>query len=72
MRALCGQCIWSGGSAAVCLNHARETQHDTVARYQAKLHQIKSLYRRGWQRQDVLELFRFINWVLELGKSLVE
>ena len=49
---------------------ARETQHDTVARYQAKLHLIKSLYRRGWQRQDILELFRFIDWVLELPVGL--
>lgn len=47
-----------------------ETQHDTVARYQTKLHLIKSLYRRGWQRQDILELFRFIDWVLELPAGL--
>jgi hypothetical protein len=49
---------------------ARETQNDVTARYQAKLHLIKGLYRRGWQSQDVLELFRFIDWVLELPGEL--
>ena len=28
------------------------------------------MYRRGWQRQDVQELFRFIDWVLELPNAL--
>ena len=49
---------------------ARETHDGPPARYQAKLHLIKSLYQRGWQRQDVLELFRFIDWVLELPGEL--
>ncbi len=49
---------------------ARETHHDVIARYQAKLYLVKSLYRRGWQRQDILELFRFIDWVLELPAGL--
>ena len=49
---------------------ARETHNDVTARYQAKLHLVKSLYRRGWQRQDVQELFRFIDWVLELPSAL--
>jgi hypothetical protein len=49
---------------------ARETHHDVIARYQAKLDLIKSLYRRGWQQQDILELFRFIDWVLELPAGL--
>lgn len=49
---------------------ARETQNDATVRYQAKLRLIKSLYRRGWQRQDVLELFRFIDWVLTLPSDL--
>jgi len=41
-----------------------------TGRYQAKLHLVKGLYRRGWQRQDVQELFRFIDWVLELPGAL--
>lgn len=49
---------------------ARETQNDVTARYQAKLYLVKGLYRRGWQRQEVLELFRFIDWVLTLPENL--
>ena len=49
---------------------ARETRTDVTGRYQAKLHLVKSLYRRGWQRLDVQELFRFIDWVLELPGAL--
>ena len=49
---------------------ARDTRDDVTARYQAKLYLVKSLYRRGWQRQDILELFRFIDWVLELPEPL--
>ena len=30
----------------------------------------RSLYRRGYQRQDILELFRFIDWVLALPEAL--
>ena len=49
---------------------AQETCDDAVARYRAKLYLVKSLYHRGWQRQDVLELFRFIDWVLVLPPDL--
>ena len=40
------------------------------ARYQAKRGLIRSLYRRGYQRQEILELFRFIDWVLALPDGL--
>jgi hypothetical protein len=32
----------------------------------------KSLYRRGWERGDILELFRFIDWMLRLPEELEE
>ena len=49
---------------------ARETAGSDEARYRAKRELIRSLYRRGYARQDILELFRFIDWVLALPESL--
>jgi hypothetical protein len=43
---------------------------DEPTRYQAKLGLIRSLYRRGYPRQAILDLFRFIDWVLALPEGL--
>ena len=58
--------------AVVTLAHlsALETAGRDRDRYQAKLSLIRSLYRRGFARQDILELFRFIDWVLTLPEGL--
>ena len=37
---------------------------------QWKLRLVRRLYERGYARQDVLELFRFIDWVLTLPAGL--
>jgi flagellar biosynthesis/type III secretory pathway protein FliH len=31
---------------------------------------VRSLHERGYERQDILELFRFIDWVLRLPETL--
>ncbi len=49
---------------------AQETAGSDQARYQAKLALARSLYRRGYRRSDILELFRFIDWVLALPEDL--
>ena len=49
---------------------AQETAHSDEARYQAKQTLIRSLYRRGYHRSEILELFRFIDWVLVLPEPL--
>jgi hypothetical protein len=49
---------------------AQDTAGSESARYQAKLGLIRSLYRRGFARRDILELFRFIDWVLTLPEGL--
>ncbi|MBK1733516.1 DUF4351 domain-containing protein [Thiococcus pfennigii] len=49
---------------------AQDTAGSEAARYQAKLGLIRSLYRRGFARQDILELFRFIDSVLALPEGL--
>ena len=51
---------------------AQETRHDPDQRYAWKLRLIKSLYQRGYEKQDILELFRFIDWLLELPEGLEE
>ena len=49
---------------------AQATTEDPARRYQGKLQLVKSLYRRGWARQDILELFRVIDWLLQLPAAL--
>ncbi len=50
----------------------QETRHAPEERYRAKLALAKSLYQRGWARDDILELFRFIDWMLRLPAALEE
>jgi hypothetical protein len=49
---------------------ARATRRNPEDRLQWKLRLIRRLYERGYARQDVLELFRFIDWVLPLPTDL--
>jgi len=51
---------------------AQQTAGAEVERYQGKLTLIRHLYHRGYPRQDILELFRFIDWVLALPEGLEE
>ncbi|MEO5331871.1 MAG: DUF4351 domain-containing protein [Magnetococcus sp. YQC-5] len=46
--------------------HAKRTKHLTEDRYRVKWQLIRSLYQRGFDRQMVINLFRFIDWVLHL------
>ncbi len=45
----------------------REHPHE---RYAAKVKLIKGLYKRGWTAEDVRQLFRVIDWMINLPKSL--
>ncbi|MBF0262472.1 MAG: DUF4351 domain-containing protein, partial [Magnetococcales bacterium] len=60
--------------ACVTLAHiqAKQTRHRPEARYQAKRRLIRSLYEHGYDRQHVIDLFRFIDWVLHLPNHLDE
>jgi hypothetical protein len=44
----------------------QQTRQDPQGRYQGKLRIAKSLYQRGYSRQDILELFRLIDWIIAL------
>ena len=58
--------------AMVVMAHlqARATRRDPEGRLQWKLRLIRRLYERGYARQDVLEMLRFIDWVLTLPAGL--
>ena len=45
------------------------THHDTEDRLHWKLTLVKMLYRRGYSKTDILELFRFIDWLMILPEE---
>lgn len=49
---------------------AQATDQDSEDRLQWKLKLVKGLYERGYDREDILELFRFIDWVMALPSEL--
>jgi hypothetical protein len=60
--------------ATVVMAHlkAQETRHDDEKRAEWKLFLIRRLYERGYEREDVLNLFRFIDWVMTLPEGAEE
>jgi len=58
--------------ATVTMAHlqAVQTARDPKARVRLKIGMVKRLYEKGLNRADVLELFRFIDWVMALPESL--
>jgi hypothetical protein len=44
----------------------QQTTQDPQGRYLGKLRLAKSLYQRGYSRQDILELFKLIDWMMTL------
>jgi hypothetical protein len=58
--------------AVVVLAHLQTlaTRRDPASRYDAKLKLAKQLYRKGYGRQDIINLFRFIDWIMTLPSEL--
>ncbi len=58
--------------AIVVMSHlkSRDTRGDGESRLRWKIRLVRRLYKGGWNRQDVLELVRFIDWVLALPTGL--
>ncbi len=48
----------------------RATQRRPTTRLQAKVQLIRHLYTQGLTRQQILDLFRFLDWVLTLPEAL--
>ena len=60
--------------AVVVLAHlkALETRRSPAERQAWKVRLVKGLYERGMDPEDVRQLFRFIDWVMELPEPLEE
>ena len=60
--------------AHVVLAHlkALETRRDPVQRRQWKIQLVKGLYEHGWSAEDVRQLFRLIDWLMDLPQELQE
>ncbi len=58
--------------ATVVMAHlkALETRHDAESRAFWKFSLIRRLYARGYARQDILNLFHFVDWLLRLPDNL--
>jgi hypothetical protein len=60
--------------AIITLAHLRamETRNDSASRHNFKVQLVKSLYDHQFQRADVLQLFRLIDWMMTLPEALNE
>jgi hypothetical protein len=58
--------------AKVVLAHlkARATQGDAAARHAWKIRLVRGLYDRGFKAKDIRELFRVIDWMMQLPPAL--
>jgi hypothetical protein len=58
--------------ATVVLAHLKtlETRRAPAERQAWKVRLVKRLYERGMDREDVRQLFRFIDWIMELPEAL--
>ncbi|NES01205.1 MAG: DUF4351 domain-containing protein [Symploca sp. SIO1B1] len=58
--------------ATVIMAHIKslETRKNQEQRQAWKMSLTRRLYEQGYQRQDVLNLFHFIDWVMKLPKGL--
>ena len=48
----------------------KETRKDAQTRKEWKSRLTRRLYEQGYERQDILTLFRFIDWIMELPEGL--
>jgi len=57
--------------AVVVMAHLKtqETAKDDPKRLKEKLEMVRRLYRKGFSKQDILNLFRFIDWIMDLSED---
>ncbi|HVV68159.1 MAG TPA: DUF4351 domain-containing protein [Gammaproteobacteria bacterium] len=48
-----------------------ETKHNPIVRLKAKTALTRLLYERGYSRQDIIQLFTLIDWLVTLPEELV-
>jgi hypothetical protein len=58
--------------AIVVMAHlkTKETKKDLPVRKEWKFRLTRMLYERDYDRQDIIKLFRFLDWILELSEDL--
>ena len=58
--------------AVVVMAHlyTKQTKHKPNERFDLKWRLVRMLYERGYSKQDVLSLFRFIDWMMALPPEL--
>ena len=58
--------------AVVVMAHlqTQETRHKPEERFEFKWKLIRRLYKRGYHKEDVRQLFRFIDWMMKLPDGL--
>jgi hypothetical protein len=58
--------------AIVVMAHLKtqETAKDDPKRLKEKLEIVRHLYRKGFSKQDILNLFRFIDWIMDLPEDM--
>ena len=49
-----------------------EAKNDNAKKYLWKFTLIKSLYRKGYTKEDVRQLYKFIDWIVTLPMDLEE
>ncbi len=60
--------------ATVAMAHlkAKATSQNAQERQRWKLYLTKRLYERGYEREQIINLFRFIDWIMDLPPELEE
>jgi len=58
--------------ATVVMAHlkAQETRGEQQERKRWKLSLIRRLYQKGYEREQIVNLFKFIDWVMQLPQEL--
>lgn len=58
--------------AIVVMAHleTQKTRRKPAQRYEAKLKLAKMMYRKGYQRVEIINLFRFIDWIMTLPEDM--
>ncbi len=49
---------------------AQKTQKDPAARFDYKVALTRTLYERGFNRDDIIPLYRFLDWVMTPPEGL--
>jgi hypothetical protein len=48
----------------------QQTRKNAFMRFESKLRFTRNLYIRGWSRNKIIELFHFIDWIMQLPSEL--